>query len=490
MLPFLPIFTLAQATPTPVPTPTPPVEIVQPQQVRVLPGKLDDVPVFNSNSPELVQKEGILLSTFPSEGKSTPTAHLNFPFKGRFDIFAHHIAKPPTPEDLRSLYLGIILHNPGTKPVKVDILQAASYLSQPDAPFIELPSFVENPASTVYAGPGSRVMNDILRGRRQVAFPSRLVILPKQSQMLLNLPIPVRTLEPPLNGRSILIRLHSDGTVYAASLACYASVDAQANELPPTLEQWQQLLDKGELAGPRDRTPTPPDDTSDRIIYGRVAGVAQGSQWQATLVDRPNSRYLSIPAPGQAFSYGLSTLPGGKLGTSQSQSARMLVRYPDTAYFAHGNYGVQYSLTMPLVNPTRDTQTVTLAIQTPIKQDELQGGLRFLEPPSNQVFFRGTVQIRYNDDAGLPHTRYVHLLQRRGQQGEPLVTLKMPPSTQRLVQVDFLYPPDASPPQVLTVRTLEESSQAMSLTKMLQALASKTQGNPKHQQMRSLIVNR
>jgi hypothetical protein len=348
------------------------------------------------------------------------------------------------------------VYNPGRKSVNVDILQAASYLSQPDAPFIELPSFVENPTGTVYAGPGSRVMNDILRGQRQVGFPSRLVIPPRQSRMLLNLPIPVRTLEPPLNGRSTLMRLHSGGLVYAASLAHYAPVDAQGNERPPTLEEWQTLLDTGELAGPRDRIPTPPDATTERIIYGRVAGVAQGSQWQVKLVDRLHARSLSIPAPGQAFSYGLSTLPGGKLGTGQSQSARMLVRYPDTAYFAHGNYGVQYSLTLPLINPARDTQTVTLALQTPIKQDELQGGLRFLEPPSNQIFFRGTVQVRYNDDGGLPQTRYVHLIQRRGQQGEPLVTLKMPPSAQRLVQVDFLYPPDASPPQVLTVRTLEQ----------------------------------
>ncbi len=457
MLPFLSIFTLAQATPMPTPAPAPPTEIVQPQEVRPIPGRLDDIPVFNSNSPEVVQTEGILLSTFPSKGKSTPNAHLNFPFKGRFDIFAHHIAKPPTPEDLRTLYLGIILHNPGTQPVTVDILQAASYLSQPDAPFIELPSQVDNDSGTVYAGPGSRVMSDIVRGLRQANFPAKLVIPPKQSQMLLNLPIPVRTLEPPLNGRSTLMRLRSDGRVYAASLARYAPLDADGNERTPTLEEWQQVLDKGELASPRDRSPTPPDATSSPIIYGRVAGVAQGSQWQAELVDNPTAKSLSIPQPGQAFSYGLSTLPGGKLGTAQSQSARMLVRYPDTAYFAHGNYGVQYSLTLPLVNPTNDTQTVTLAMQTPLKQDQIQGGLRFLETPARQVFFRGTVQIRYNDDTGLPRTQYWHLVQRRGQEGEPLVTLNIPPNDRRLVQVDFLYPPDATPPQVLTVRTLSLS---------------------------------
>ena len=454
MLPFLPIFILSQATTTPTPTSTPSKEIVQPQQVRALSGKLDNVPVFNSNSPELVQTEGILLSTFPHTAKASPEAHLNFPFVGRFDVFAHHIAKAPTPEDLRTLYLGIILYNPGIKPVTVDILQAASYLSQPDAPFIPLPPIVDNPAGTVYAGPGSRVMSDILRGLASAEFPPQLVIPPQASRMLLNLGIPVKTLDPPLNGRSTLMRLRSDGGVYAASLARYAPVDAEGKERAPTVEEWQQLLDNGKLATPRDRIPTPPNTSKGQIIYGRVAGVAQGSVWRTELVDNPNSRFLSIPEAGLAFSYGLATLQGGLMGTEQSQSATMLVRYNDTAYFAHGNYGIQYSLTLPLVNRTSQPQTVTLTVQTPLKEDDPQGKLRFLEPPAKQVFFRGTVQIRYKDDQGLPGLRVVHLVQRRGQQGEPLVTLNMTPQDARLVQVDFLYPPDATPPQVLTVSTM------------------------------------
>ncbi|NES85543.1 MAG: DUF3370 family protein, partial [Moorea sp. SIO2B7] len=92
MFSFLPIFNLAQATPMPSPAPTP-QEIVQPQEVRPLPGKLNNIPVFNSNSPEIVLNEGILLSTFPPTGKVTPSAHLNFPLQGQFDLFAHHIAK-------------------------------------------------------------------------------------------------------------------------------------------------------------------------------------------------------------------------------------------------------------------------------------------------------------------------------------------------------------------------------------------------------------
>ncbi|MEH2349416.1 MAG: DUF3370 domain-containing protein [Nostoc sp.] len=454
MLPLLLIFPIAQSTPA---TPAP-EEVVQPQEVRPLPGKLDTVPTFNSNSPELVLKEGILLSTFPPEGKKVPTAHLNFPFRGRFDIFAHHVARAEPPENLRSLYLGIILHNPASEAVKVNILQAASYLSQPDAPFIQLPSFSQNPLGTIFAGPGDRVMSDVLRGLREEIFPNQIEIPAKQSRMLLNLPIPVQGLTPPLNGRSTLIRLQSNGIVYAASLAMFAKVNPDGSERSPTLEEWQNLLDNGDLAGPRDKAPTPLEETAKPIIYGRVAGVASGSRWRALLVDNPKVRYLTIPQPGQVFSYALSTVHGGTLGTGQIQSAPMLVRYPDTAYRAHGNYGIQYNLKLPLYNNTQTSQTVSVSIQTPLKENELgKPGLRFLNIPAREVFFRGTVRVRYKDDQGQPQTQFVHLVQKRGQPGEPLVSLKMKAGDRSLVEVDFLYPPDATPPQVLTVSTQAQS---------------------------------
>jgi hypothetical protein len=450
MLPLLLSFLVAQSTPA---TP-PPEEVVQPQQVRPLPGQLDTVPTFNSNSPELVLKEGILLSTFPPEGKKVPSAHLNFPFRGRFDVFAHHIARAEPPEDLRSLYLGIILHNPTTQPVTVNVLQGASYLSQPDAPFIQLPSFSQNLLGNVFAGPGDRVMLDVLRGRRQDIFPAQIVIPPGESQMLLNQPIPVRGLTPPLNGRSTLARLRSNGTVYAASLAMFAKTNADGSERAPTLEEWENLLQNSDVSGPRDRVPTPLEETGKPRIYGRVAGVARGTHWRAFIVDAPKAKYLTIPQPGQAFSYALSSLHGGTLGTEQIQSAPLLVRYPDTAYQAHGNYGIQYSLKLPLYNNTPTSQTVTISLQTPIKEDRLtQSGLRFFTTPARQVFFRGSVRIRHRDENGQPKTNFIHLVQRRGQPGEPLAVLNMKTGDRSLVEVDFLYPPDASPPQVLTVAT-------------------------------------
>jgi hypothetical protein len=448
MLAFLLIFPIPQTI-----FPPQPEFVVQQQEVRPLPGQLDNVPVFNSNSPELVLKEGILLSTFPSYGKKVPQAHLNFPFWGRFDIFAHHIAKSEPADNLRTLYLGIILHNPAKQSVKVNVLRGASYLSQPDAPFIELPPITDNSLGAVFAGPGDRVMTDILIKLGQPTLPAQIVIPPGQSQMLLNEPIPVKELIPPLNGRSTLIHLQSSGRIYAASLAMFAPINYDGSERSPSLEEWENLLNNADLAGPRDKIPTEPKSTKP-IIYGRVAGVAKGSEWKALLVDRPKAKYLTIPKPGQAFSYALSTVEGGTLGTKQIQSAPMLVRYPDTAYSAHGNYGIKYSLKLPLYNNSQSPRIVTISMQTPLKEDKLiNRGLRFLSIPGQEVFFRGTVQLRYKDEQSKPQTKLIHLVQKRGQQGEALAVLNLKAGDRTDVEVDLLYPPDATPPQVLTVTT-------------------------------------
>ncbi|WP_099238893.1 DUF3370 domain-containing protein [Synechococcus sp. BDU 130192] len=438
---FFPFF-VAQAPP--------PVEIVRPQEVRVLPGQLDQIPVFNSNSPEKVLGEGILLSTFPATGKTHPNAHLDFPFSGRFDLFAHHVAQG-SPEDLRSLHIGAIAYNPSDQPVTLYFLNGASYLSQPDAPFIALDPQVPNPRGTVYAGPGSRVMDNLLRRRLQEQFPKQLTIAPQSYQMIFDLPIPVRELEPPLNGRSTYLELTSTGPVYVASLALFEKPDGQGDFRPPTLAEWQALLETGELSSPRDRPPSVPGAPGG-LIYGRVAGVSEGSTWKTQIYDSPTWD-LTIPAPGEAFSYGISSLVGGTHGTGQIQTAEMLRRYPDTAYAAHGNYGVLYDLTLPLHNPTEATQTVAIALETPIKQDATDEALRFFDPLPTATFFRGPVRVNYKDDTGRLRTDYFHLVQKRGQVGEPLVTLEMPPGDRRLVNIQLRYPPDATPPQVLTVKT-------------------------------------
>ena len=467
MLPFLPSILVAQISST-LPLLDEQQNIIENQQIRPLPGSLDNIPVFNSNSPEVIQSEGILLSTFPTSEKTHPIAHLDYPLKGRFDFFSHHIAR--SNGDKRLLYQGVIVNNPTSRYVRLKVLQGASYLTSPDAPFINLPSYVEDPIGRFFSGPGSRVMGDILRGINQRKFPSTILIPPQQNRMLFVLPITES------NARSTYLRIETDGPVYIANLAMYAvpenapTMDQKAfllnpfssSSLPagttfrqPVLDEWRYLVTTGDLVHPRDLAPTPPEIASLKdTIYGRVSGISSGSEWTASITDNPNVDFLSVPDSGQAYSYPLSTVNIGTLGTGQVQSATMLVRYPDTAYRAHGNYAVKYNLTFPLINKTGTKQTVAILLQTPLKQDQYSDRLLFSKSSNMPVFFRGTIKVTYQDDYNLRRVRYYHLVQRQGQQGDPLVKLNVLPGERREVNLDFLYPPDAVPPQVITVKSL------------------------------------
>ncbi len=470
---FVPLL-IAQATPEiepPIaPEPPPSQYIIQKQPVRSLPGKLDKIPVFNSNSPEVVRNPGILLSTFSPEGKSNRNLHLNYTFNGRFDIFTHHIARPPVDPVIakRQMNLGVIAYNPGNKPVKLEVLQSLSYTSKEDAPFQELPSYADNAHGDVYSGPGSRLATDILRG---VSDPSTsITISPGQTQVIFNRPIPTGS------ARSSLMKLRSNGGVQIASIALLDNIETPpvVPEIlapfdiprpppapilkPPEEADWLTALNSAPLATPRDEAPSPPGRYG-ALIYGRVAGVSLGTRWEALITDKPGDTSLTIPDRGQAFSYILNGVYGGTLGTGQIQTALLSARYPDTAFEAHGNYTTYYRLTMPLRNKTGADQTVVIKMQTPIKDDINADKLRFNVMPSTQVAFRGTVRIAYPEaDAAEPAVRQVHVVQRKGEQGKPLVTINIPADSQKLVEIDLVYPPDATPPQVFTLESTDPAT--------------------------------
>ncbi|NJK41713.1 MAG: DUF3370 domain-containing protein [Acaryochloridaceae cyanobacterium SU_2_1] len=441
---------LAQSTPIATAS-----ELVMPQEVRPLPGQLDQFPVLHSNSPEIVKTAGILVSTLTPEGKNFPQAHLNYPLSGRFDLFAHHVTRQDSNQGIRPLYFGVMLHNPGDHPVKVLVLQANSYLSQADAPFIPLPAFKNNTQGTVFSGPGSRTAGDVLRRERQSGWSTNLIIPPGEQKMLLNLPMPAS------NSRTTWMRLWTNGPVQAAVMTQHARSPEKWKIQAPLLSDWQAVLENGDLVQPRDQPPSEPTSTAAQFFYGRVAGISKGSEWKATLTDSTDSDALEIPKPGHGISYVINSLDRGTLGTGQIQSAPMLVRYEDTAYRSHGNYGLRYNLDLPLKNTSDQTQIVALSLQTPIKEDQLsQSGLRFLRAPTGPVFFRGTIRLSYTDATGQQQKRYFHLVQNRGQRGKALLSLPLLPKQQQRVNVEFLYPPDSTPPQVLSIQTLSNTTAA------------------------------
>lgn len=480
------------------PEPKAPTKFYERTQLRALPGGLNDVMVFNSNSPEMILEDGILLSTFPPFDKSFPECHLNYQFDGHFDVFMHHVTRADTDEDKRVLWLAVLVGNPSNRKVRVGVLSGASYLSQPEAPFITLPDEELNNEGTIYAGPGDRVANEVLRKNVPTFLPDSILLLPGETKVLFSLPLPVRRLRPALNGRSTLLKMKSSAPVHLASLSKF--VPAEQAESGPTETEWIESLLHSKLGGPRDKAPTPPYAKTGPLAYGRVAGAALGNQWTATITDSaapsqnliakfealegvPNARkavlepapsstdisrivesykkkeektrnakrsekFLSINSTENSWTFPLCTVPRGTFGTGQIQSAPILVSYGDTAYLANGNYGITYRVEIPLQNKTAEKVDVQVLFRSPVKTDEAKNELTFYQDAPPRAFFRGTVRVAVGGTE-----KYLHLVQRQGSEGSKLAELTMNPGARRKLIVEFIYPADATPPHVITVKS-------------------------------------
>jgi len=439
LLPLLPLRGLAQ----------PPVSVLRRQVVAPLPGGLDAVPMLNDNNPELIREPGILLSTFPGTGRGVPAAHLNLPLSGRFDLFSHHVYAG-RPETLDStVWLAVVAAPRGNRPVQLKLRNGSTALSQAvtpgqaAAPFLPLPPLLrQQGGAMVWSGPGSRVATELLRRESSPELGRAWSLAPGQLTPLVELPLPVRGLDPLLNGRNLQMRLESDGPVDMAVLTAMGS-----NDRPPAAGVWRELLN-GALS-PREHTPTP-RGSSGPIVYSRVSGVQRGSTWRARITD-PHATSLSVSrAP---ISWPISSLERGSLGSGQVQSAELSSSYPGTAWAAHGNYGVEYVISLPLRNDTAAPVQLQLALESPLKHDQPLGGLRFLAIPGQAVMFRGSVEVEGLDgpDGRALGRQNFHLVLRSGQQGEAMGRVSLAPGQSRQLQVRLIYPADATPPQVLSL---------------------------------------
>lgn len=408
-----------------------------------LPGKLNEVPVFNSNCPEVVLAEGILLSTMSKKGMNNPYAHLNYSFKGDFDIFMHHIANGTKSGHMEDLFIGLVVKNSSSKPVKLEVRKAASYLSQPDAPFIKLNSKLLNTKGNIYSGPGDRVSQNILFNIAQPGWPKKITIKPNSYSLISKLNIPVSKLVPPLNGRNTLIKCFSDGKLELAAVALFEKGNS---ELPGTSD-FVNVLEHGNLVTPRGLKPSLPN-AEKNFRYGRVAGVSIGSTWSNKSKD---SKTLLLGSDKTTTSFPIASLQNGTFGTGQIQTAKLIRRYEDTAYSAHGNYGVLYDIKIPIKNISKENLQVSLSFDSPVKSDLFADKLKYLSPPSTMVFFRGSVIHDISIDRIPVESKKVHLVLHKGEKGPILSKFLLKSSQSATVRFNLIYPADSTPPQVFSI---------------------------------------
>ncbi len=426
------------------------------QEVRPLPGSLDQVLVVNDNNPELITGDGILLSTFPQ------TPGLNQALNGRFDLFSHHVYAGSAERLDSTLWLAVMAQPVGASPVTLDLVGGSTSLSQATgpnqtaAPFLPLPALMAETSEPLASGPGSRVAGDLLRGDRAQELPHQWTLQPGAASTLVVLPIPVEGLDPLLNGRNLQLRLRSSGPVHLATLA------AQGDKATaPPLMRWQSLLKSGQLS-PKEHTPTPRGSRG-KMIYSRVSGIQVGTRWSATIVD-PGGTTLALPQ--HPISWPISSLERGDLGTGQVQTAELQAFSPGTAWAAHGNYGVEYDLQLPLFNPGHAPRTVAISLESPIKQGSSATSLQFENPPRSSVMFRGPVEVKgmdtHSGEAGGRHL--LHVVLRQGLAATELGRVSLSPGERRNVRIRLIYPADATPPQVLTVLPVKQSTASISVS--------------------------
>ena len=448
------------AVPAPAPPQQPPLTWLRPQEVRPLPGSLDPVPMLNDNNPELIKAPGVLLSTFAPARRSGAAAHLNLALTGRFDLFSHHVVKGLAEQPGATLWLAVLAGSRRPQPVTLRLLEGSTALSQstdpaqPSAPFLPLPALMPQQDAMVFSGPGSRVAAELLEKRKDALAPAGplpagpWLLRPETPTVLMVLPIPVKGLVPPLNGRNLQLRFLSDGPVSMATLAQFGA------DAPPDPASWLSLLD-GPLS-PREHPPTP-RAAPGALVYSRVSGVQRGSLWSGVVRD-PGSKELAVPS--QPVSWPISALEQGRLGSGQVQTAELMAFYPGTAWAAHGNYGVEYDLRLPLHNPGSRGALLALSLDSPLKSDPPIGGLRFRSNPGPLVTFRGTVIVQgldAADGAGLGRQAF-HVQLRQGEPGPVLGQISLAPGERRQLRVRLLYPADATPPQVLTLTPMNPIS--------------------------------
>jgi hypothetical protein len=117
------------------------------------------------------------------------------------------------------------------------------------------------------------------------------------------------------------MELKTSGKIYLASMAMYGKKNSNGKERPPSKSEWERLLTNGNLALPRDKTPTSPKQTDGPLIYGRVAGVQEGSRWVANIVDEDEN--LNLP-PSQGGPGGIASLLISPVKSVWMKEARLI----------------------------------------------------------------------------------------------------------------------------------------------------------------------
>lgn len=398
------------------------VPLMAGQQARPLNGTFNTVPVLHSNQPEEVEGPGILLNTAPGSAMAengTWIRNAEYTFNGEFGVHLHHKYLPAyrhqiVPRSRRTeLTIGLILINPGNRPVQIRF-QKGAVRNSFEAPYLAdnlmgVKPLGPRPWNT---GPGDATAVQMLRGRLDSRL-SETVYLPPRSRLVL-----IQTAIPALGIANALLKGRSDGSFQMAVVA---------TRNPESDADFFSVLDQGRLATGRVYLNRIAEINS-RQVFSRVGGVAIGDAYQAQLKhDLASQGPLHVP---------FTSTNRHHFGTREVQVNALATRMLDSSLDNVGTYGVRFDVDLNLLGQG----PYELVMSHPLPA----GGLRPF------TAFRGSLQVR--TEAGLQE---MHVGLRSGE-SLSLTTLNLRPGVVNPVRISMVYPADSTPGHLLSVVPLSQ----------------------------------
>ena len=397
------------------------VAILAGQRARPLNGAFNNVPVLHSNQPEIVTGPGILVNTAPGSAiaseNNRPLSNATYTFNGAFGVHMHHKYYPSDASKLggsRSrglLTLALIASNPGQKSVTLNFKQG-SVKNSFEAPYhsnrlMGVKPLGKRPWNT---GPGDATAVQLLRNELDRKVPDSVTI-PAGGRVVV-----VRTVLPARGIANGLLQGQSDGPF---TMAVVASEETSSDQ------KLFSVLDQGRLAPGRiylNRI----REIQLGLVFSRVAGVALGDQYRASINHDLTQGALHIP---------LTSTSRHHFGTRDIQVNPLAVRMIDSALNNIGTYGVRYSVTMNLSG----NGNYQLVMSHPV----VSGKKPF-------TAFRGSMQIEQKN-----RLQEIHVGLRSGE-SLALADVNLSQGQNTSVKVILVYPADATPGHLLSVVPVDQ----------------------------------
>lgn len=397
------------------------VPLMAGQRARPLNGTFNNVPVLHSNQPEIVKGAGILVNTQPGSAiaseNNQPLRNAAFTFNGEFGLHMHHKYYPSDASRLGGsrqrglMTIAAIAINPGNQPVTLKF-KRGSVKNSFEAPYhpnklMGVKPLGRRPWNT---GPGDATAVQMLRGELDRRLPDQVVIPPRSRKVVVSTVLPARGIA---NG---LLRGSSNGKFQMAVVAAEETQNEQ---------DLIAVLDQGKLAPGRIYLNRLREIETGKV-FSRVAGVALGDHYKASIQHDLNQGPLHVP---------LTSTHKHHFGTREIQINPLSTRMIDSAVNNVGTYGVRYDLDLNLsgLGPHE------LVFSHPVASGR-----------SSFTAFRGSIRIEM--DEGF---REVHVGLRSGQ-SLPISDLQLKPGQNNRVKVSLVYPADATPGHLLSVVPVQQ----------------------------------